>query len=243
MTFRNTAGQPLGHHHKPMKFLFDFFPILLFFIAYKLYGIYPATAVAIGASFLQVAAFWLKQRRFETMHLVTLGLITVLGGATLLLQDKSFFMWKPTAVNWLFAVAFLGSQFIGNKSIVERMMANAIEAPQRVWQRLNLSWVGFFTAMGFANLYVANFFFQAQAALDQAAGKAMDVDQCDTLTGQLLQLCQHAKLMEENWVDFKLFGMMGLTFIFVIGQAFYLARYMPEQAAAEAEPAKEENEG
>lgn len=223
-----------------MKFLFDFFPILLFFIAYKLYGIYPATAVAIGASFLQVALFWLKNRRFENMHLITLGLIVVLGGATLLLQDKAFFMWKPTAVNWLFAVVFLGSQFIGKRPIVERMMAHAIEAPQRVWNRLNLSWVAFFTAMGLANLYVANLFFQAQGELDKAAGAPTDVDQCDALGGQLLQLCQHAKLMEENWVDFKLFGMMGLTFLFVIGQAFYLARYMTQTAPP---PANEENEG
>jgi intracellular septation protein len=223
-----------------MKFLFDFFPILLFFIAYKLYGIYPATAVAIGASFLQVALFWLKNRRFENMHLITLGLIVVLGGATLLLQDKAFFMWKPTAVNWLFAVVFLGSQFIGKRPIVERMMAHAIEAPQRVWSRLNLSWVTFFGAMGFANLYVANLFFQAQRELDRAAGAPTDVDQCDVLGGQLLQLCQHAKLMEENWVDFKLFGMMGLTFLFVIAQAFYLARYMTQTVP---EPANEEGEG
>jgi intracellular septation protein len=212
-----------------MKFLFDFFPILLFFIAYKLYGIYPATAVAIGASILQVALFWLKHKRFENMHLITLGLIVVLGGATLLLQDKTFFMWKPTAVNWLFAVVFLGSQFIGKKPIVERMMGHAIEAPRHVWKKLNLSWVAFFTAMGLANIYVANFFFQAEQALNKAAGKIIDLDQCDAQSGQLLELCQHAKLMEENWVDFKLFGMMGLTFIFVIGQAFYLARYMPEQ--------------
>ena len=79
-----------------MKFLFDFFPILLFFIAYKMYGMYVATAVAIGASFVQVGAFWLKHRRFEKMHLITLALIAVLGGATLLLQDRAFFMWKPT---------------------------------------------------------------------------------------------------------------------------------------------------
>ncbi len=227
-----------------MKFLFDFFPILLFFIAYKLYGIYPATAVAIGASFLQVAAFWLKNRRFENMHLITLGLIVVLGGATLLLQDKTFFMWKPTAVNWLFAVVFLGSQFIGKRPIVERMMAHAIEAPRQIWRRLNLAWVTFFAAMGAANLYVANFFFLAEHKLNQAAGKAVDLDQCDRLGGQLLELCQHAKLMEENWVDFKLFGMMGLTFVFVIGQAFYLARYMPEQTPEQnGEKLQEENEG
>ncbi len=223
-----------------MKFLFDFFPILLFFITYKLYGMYTATAVAIAASFVQVAAFWLKNRRFENMHLITLALISVLGGATLLLQDRAFFMWKPTAVNWLFAVVFLGSQFIGQKPIVERMMSHAIEAPQQVWKRLNLSWVTFFTGMGLANLYVANFYFQAEQALMQAAGKEIDIDQCGSLSGQLLELCQHAKLMEDNWADFKLFGMMGLTFAFVIAQAFYLARHMPEQTA---EAVKEESEG
>lgn len=223
-----------------MKFLFDFFPILLFFIAYKLYGIYPATAVAIAASFVQVAAFWFKHKRFENMHLVTLVLIVVLGGATLLLQDKAFFMWKPTAVNWLFAVVFLGSQFIGKKPIVERMMGHAIDAPRQVWQRLNLGWVAFFTAMGLANLYVANFYFQAEQALNQAVGKTVELEQCDSFSGEVLNLCQHAKLMEENWVDFKLFGMMGLTFLFVIIQAFYLARHMPEQPA---KTANEESEG
>ncbi len=222
-----------------MKFLFDFFPILLFFIAYKLYGMYTATAVAIAASFVQVAAFWLKNKRFEKMHLITLGLITVLGGATLLLQDRAFFMWKPTAINWLFAVVFLGSQFFGEKPIIERMMSHAIEAPKQVWRRLNLSWVTFFTAMGIANLYVANFYFQAEERLTQAAGKEVDIDQCNTLGGQLLELCQHAKQMEGQWVDFKLYWMMGLTFVFVIGQAFYLARHMPEQAEA----IQENNEG
>ncbi len=222
-----------------MKFLFDFFPILLFFIAYKLYGMYTATAVAIAASFVQVAAFWLKNKRFEKMHLITLGLITVLGGATLLLQDRAFFMWKPTAINWLFAVVFLGSQFFGEKPIIERMMSHAIEAPKQVWRRLNLSWVTFFTAMGIANLYVANFYFQAEERLTQAAGKEVDIDQCNTLGGQLMELCQHAKQMEGQWVDFKLYWMMGLTFVFVIGQAFYLARHMPEQAEA----IQENNEG
>ncbi len=223
-----------------MKFLFDFFPILLFFIAYKLYGIYPATAVAIGASFLQVFAFWLKQRRFEKMHLITLALIVVLGGATLLLQDKTFFMWKPTAVNWLFAAVFLGSQFIGKKPIIERMMAHAIEAPKQIWQRLNIAWVAFFIAMGLANLYVANFYFQAEQALTHAAGKSVDLEQCDSLNGQLLELCQHAKLMEEEWVNFKLFYMMGLTFLFVIAQAFYLARHMPQETT---DTLQNENEG
>ncbi len=178
-----------------MKFLFDFFPILLFFIAYKLYGIYAATAVAIAASFVQVGTFWLKHRRFENMHLVTLALIAVLGGATLWLQDEAFIKWKPTVVNWLFGAVFLGSQFIGKKPLAERMMGSAVTLPDGIWRRLNLAWTLFFVAMGFANLYVMYNF--------------------DT----------------DTWVNFKLFGMMGLTLAFVIGQAFYLARYIkPEEA-------------
>ena len=178
-----------------MKFLYDFFPILLFFIAYKMYGIYAATVVAIVASVIQVGTFWLKHRRFENMHLVTLGLIVVLGGATLWLQDERFIKWKPTLVNWLFGLAFLGSQFIGKKPLVERMMSAAVQLPNEIWGRLNLIWVIFFVFMGVANLYV--------------------VYNYDT----------------DTWVNFKLFGMMGLTFAFVIAQAFYLARHMTEDEA------------
>lgn len=213
-----------------MKFLFDFFPVLLFFIAYKLYGIYVATGVAIAASFVQVSLYWLKHRRFEKMHLLTLGLIAVLGGATLLFHDKAFFMWKPTAVNWAFALGFLLSQVIGDRTLVERMMSHAIEAPRQVWRRLNLSWVGFFVLMGFANLYVANFYFQAESALFQAAGQPVDLETCQQLyQGQLLDLCLQARELENDWVNFKLFGMLGLTLLFVIGQAVYLAKHMKPQ--------------
>lgn len=218
-----------------MKFLFDLLPVILFFIAYKLYGIYPAIVVIILATTIQVGISWLRHRRIERMQLVTLALVVVLGGASLLLQDRAFFMWKPTAVNWLFALAFIASHFIGQrKPLVERMMSHAIEAPAGVWQRLNLAWTGFFTLMGLANLYVANFFFKANAALTAAAGGEVDLEQCAAqLSGELLQLCMVAKEHEAFWVDFKLYGMLGLTFLFVIGQAFYLAKHVPQQAESE----------
>jgi len=180
-----------------MKFLFDFFPIALFFITFKFYddpqeGVLAATAVAIIATILQVFLFWLKHKRVEKMHIITLVLITVLGGATLILKDPVFIKWKPTAVNWMFAIAFLGSQFIGEKPLVKRMMAHAVELPEVVWMKLNLAWVVFFTAMGFANLYVA---FTYDLAI---------------------------------WVDFKTYGMLGLTILFVILQAVFLAKHMPD---------------
>lgn len=173
-----------------MKLLFDLFPVLLFFLAYKLHDIYVATAVAIVAAFIQVGWFWWRHRRFETMHLVTLGLIAVLGGATLWLHNEDFIKWKPTVVNWLFGAAFIGSQFIGRKTLVERMMGSAITLPATIWQRLNLSWATFFILLGAANLYVVYHF--------------------DT----------------DTWVNFKLFGMMGLTLAFMVAQAFYLARHV-----------------
>ena len=173
-----------------MKLLFDFFPILLFFIAYKTWDIYVATAVAIAASVVQVAAYWWRHRRFETMHLVTLGLIVVLGGATLVFHSEVFIKWKPTVVNWLFAIAFLGSQWLSEKSLVQRMMEKSVQLPSMVWNRLNISWSVFFIMLGALNLYVAFNF--------------------DT----------------DTWVNFKLFGMMGLTLVFIIAQAFYMAPYM-----------------
>lgn len=199
-----------------MKFLYDFFPVLLFFIVYKFYGnlppdlihavntlpimalepgraadaIYMATAVAIVASFAQVSLYWLKTRRFEKSHLISLAILSIFGGATLALRDPSFIKWKPTILNWLFAVAFLVSQFIGNKTLVERMMSHAVTVPRLIWRRVNIGWVGYFIVAGLANIYVAYNF------------------------------------SEEAWVDFKLFGLMGLTLTFVFVQALYLSRYM-----------------
>ncbi len=175
-----------------MKILYDFFPILLFFVAYKLYGIYAATATAIVATIAQVALFWLRHRRVEKMHLITLAIITVFGGATLLLHNPVFIKWKPTVAYWLFALTFLGSQFIGDKCIIERMMGHAIQTTRGVWMKLNLAWALFFIAMGFVNLYVAY------------------------------------NYAEATWVNFKLFGLMGLTLAFVLGQGFVLSRFIQE---------------
>ncbi len=173
-----------------MKFLFDLFPIVLFFAAYKMYDIYVATAVAIGAAFLQTGLFWLKHRKFEKMHVITLGILVVFGGLTLILRDPVFIKWKPTVVNWLFGATFLASRFFGERTLIERMMGHAITVPAPIWLRLNWAWVLFFLAMGIINIYVAYTY------------------------------------SEETWVNFKLFGMMGMTLVFVFAQAFYLGRYM-----------------
>ena len=203
-----------------MKLLFDFFPIILFFVSYYKAGflientfigqlIDPAkpdfiaativaTGVAIVASFIQVGLHWFKSHRFERMHLFSLALITVLGTITIFLGNPAFIQWKPTVLNWLFALVFLGSMLIGEKPIVQRMMAEQIQLSEDVWRTLNLSWVAFFFISGVANLYVA-FYYDLQAS---------EADRMDT------------------WVNFKLFGLMGLTIGFVILQAVYLSRHI-----------------
>ncbi len=137
-----------------IKQLIEFFPILLFFIAFKLYDIYVATAVVIVATILQVAFQWFKYRKIETMQWITLGLVVVMGGLTLILHDEQFVKWKLSIIEWLFGLAFLGSQFIGEKTFVERMMGNQLTLPSLIWKRLNFCWSVFFISVGFLNLYV-----------------------------------------------------------------------------------------
>ena len=137
-----------------MKQLLEFIPIILFFIAYKLYDIYVATAVVIVATIIQVAITWFKYKKVETMQWVTLGLILVMGGATIYLQNEQFIKWKLTIIEWLFGLAFIGSQFFGKKPLVERMMGASLELPASIWKKLNLMWATFFISVGFINIYV-----------------------------------------------------------------------------------------
>src|SRR6266516_3611267 len=121
-----------------MKFLYDLFPLLVFFAVYKFYDIYVATAAAIVASCVQVGLYWLRHRRFETMQVVTLGVIAVFGGLTLLLHDDAFIKWKPTIAYWILALLMLGSQIIGRGALIKRLLGEHMELPDLVWRKLNL---------------------------------------------------------------------------------------------------------
>lgn len=173
-----------------MKFLFDFFPVVLFFIAFKLQGIYVATAVAIVATLLQIGWVWFRRRKVDTMLWVSLAVIVVFGGATLALHDETFIKWKPSVLYWLFGAVLLGAQVLFGRNLIRALMGKEISLPDAVWNRLNLSWVGFFLAMGVVNLAIAFNF--------------------DT----------------DTWVNFKVFGGLGLTLVFVVLQAVALARFV-----------------
>ncbi|MBK8064090.1 MAG: septation protein A [Betaproteobacteria bacterium] len=181
-----------------MKFLFDLFPVILFFVAFKFAGTYTATAVAIVATFAQIGWVWFRKKKVEPMLWVSLGVIVVFGGATLIFQNETFIKWKPTVLYWLFAAVLAGAQLGLRKNLIRVMMGAQIQLPDAVWPRLLWSWVGFFAVMGVLNLWVAYNF-------------ATDL-----------------------WVNFKLFGGMGLMFAFVIGQALFLSKYIeePKEGAA-----------
>lgn len=176
-----------------MKFLFDLFPVILFFVAFKLADIYVATGVAIAATFAQVAWLRLRGRRVDAMLWASLAIIVVFGGATLLLRDETFIKWKPTVLYWLFAAVLSGSMLLFRKNLLRALLKAQIVLPDPVWARLNWSWTGFFAFMGAANLYVAYSF------------------------------------STEIWVNFKLFGGVGLMLAFVIAQAFFLSKYVEQE--------------
>src|SRR5258706_4172739 len=138
-----------------MKFLFDLFPVILFFVAFKFTDIYIATGVAIAATFAQIGWVLMHRRKVDGMLWVSLGVITLFGGMTLFLHDETFIKWKPTVLYWLFGATLLIGQFVFRKNLIKAMMEKKMTLPDAVWLKLLLSWAGFFAVMGVLNLYVA----------------------------------------------------------------------------------------
>ncbi|MBL0284244.1 MAG: septation protein A [Zoogloea sp.] len=177
-----------------MKFLFDLFPIILFFVAYKFAGIFAATAVAIAATVGQIGWVWFRHRKVDTMLWVSLVIVTVFGGATLLFQNPTFIKWKPTVLYWFFAGALIFSAVVLKKNLIRKMLEAQMKLPEPIWGTLNLVWAGFFGLMGVLNLFIAYNF------------------------------------SEDTWVNFKLFGGMGLMIVFVLAQGMLLSRYIEEES-------------
>ena len=175
-----------------MKFLYDLFPVALFFVAIQIWDIFVATAVAIAATIAQVGWLLARRKKVPPMLWASLAIIVVFGGLTLYLRDKTFILWKPTVLYWLFGAVLAGSALFG-RNLIQAILGEQMQLPGRVWARLNWSWVAFFGAMGVLNLYVA------------------------------------FNYSEKIWATFKLFGGMGLMFLFVIAQSLVLARYVQDE--------------
>jgi intracellular septation protein len=137
-----------------MQLLFDFFPLIAFFVAYKFAGIFVATGVIIAAVLIQVILQWTLHRKVSSMALISAALVLVFGGLTLWIHDEAFIKWKVTVVNWLFAAGFLISQFVGEKPMIRRLLDASVTLERPLWLRLNFVWAMFFLALGAINLYV-----------------------------------------------------------------------------------------
>ncbi|MDM7857453.1 septation protein A [Thiopseudomonas acetoxidans] len=193
-----------------MKQFIDFIPLLLFFIVFKteprdiellgqswvLGGIFSATAVLIISSVVVYGTLFIVHKRLEKTQWLTLLGCLFFGGLTLAFHSETFLKWKAPVVNWLFALGFAASHFIGKQPLIRRMMGHAVELPDSVWTKLNIAWVAFFLVLGGTNLFVAFTF-------------------------------------HEIWVDFKVFGSLGMTLVFLIAQGVFIARHI--------KPAPEDN--
>lgn len=138
-----------------MKLLLDFFPLLLFFAAFKVWDIYIATAVAIAANVVLIGWVMASGRRVEPMQWLGLALIVVFGGATIILHNPTFIKWKPTILYWAFAVVLAFGQLVLRKNLVKAAIGKQLELPEQAWRVMAWSWTGFFTVMGGLNLWVA----------------------------------------------------------------------------------------
>lgn len=181
-----------------MKLFLDFFPIVLFFVAFKLANIYVATGVAIAATVAQIAWLRYSTGKVEPMQWLSLAIIVLFGGATILAHDDTFIKWKPTVLYWMMGGALAGGMLFFRKNFLKSLMGAQLELPEAAWRAMSWSWATFFACMGVLNLWVAFHY--------------------DTNT----------------WVNFKLFGGLGLMLLFVLGQALYLGRYMKDGKKAEA---------
>jgi intracellular septation protein len=180
-----------------MQALVDFLPLVAFAVAYWLFDMQTAILVIMIAISLQVAIIWLVKRTVSRMLLASAVLVVTLGSISLILKNDLIFKWKPTVLNWLFAAIFLGSRYIGDRTIAQRVLESVAKDEFHLkpadWHRLNLMWVMFFLISGAANIIVAY------------------------------------RFPEAVWVNFKLFGLTGMTLVFALLQSFWLSRRVEEK--------------
>lgn len=206
-----------------MKFLFDMFPVLLFFVTFKwgeknvttaqslvsdylsgivsggattaeLAPILLATAVTLVASIVQIGYLLVTRKKVDAMLWISFIIIMVFGGATLYFQSEAFIKWKPTVLYWCYCGAFALAQFIFKTNLIQAAMGSQIKLPAPVWTRLSYAWMIYFLAMGIINLYVAYNF------------------------------------STDTWANFKLIAVVAIMPAFVIIQSLFLAKYMEEPA-------------
>ena len=176
-----------------MHAIFEYLPLIIFFIFYKFGDLYWATGSLIVTSALQILYYVVKKQPIPKRNWIFFGLIAVFGGLTIFFHDDTFIKWKVTIINGLFAVALVVSNTFFNKNLIKELMGESLPLPDKIWGKLNLAWAIFFLACAILNIYIAYNF------------------------------------SLETWVNFKVFGLMGLTFVFAISTVFALYKYLPQE--------------
>ena len=215
-----------------MKFLIDFFPIALFFIVYKTYGLHMAIYAMIVATALQMGITRYQTGKFEKAHLITFGLLVVFGGVTIAINDPAFIMWKVSVLYVVFALALIASLWFGKKTLLERMLGKELELPALVWQKLTWLWGLGFVGIAIVNAHYVNL---ALSTRDLFFSK-VEIDpkieltelECSSVTYQ--ELCLAAQQSEASWVNFKLFGTLGLTFALIVVTIVWVSKYIKEKS-------------
>lgn len=214
-----------------MKFLLDFFPIALFFIVYKTMGLYAAIYAMIGATALQMLITRLQTGKFEKTHIITFGLLVVFGGITLAIKDPAFIMWKVSVLYVVFALALILSMWIGEKTLLQRMLGKEMTLPAKVWHQLTWFWGVGFSGIALVNAYYVDIALSTRSILFSTStlDPKVELTELDCTSTAVEQLCLAAQQSEEAWVNFKLFGTMGLTFVLIIITVIFISRYIKEE--------------
>ncbi len=215
-----------------MKFLLDFGPIVLFFIVYKYYGLYAAIYAMIASTFVQIMYSRVTTGKFVTSQVLTFALLVVFGGISIVLRDPAFVMWKVSVLYVIFAAVLIGSNYIGSKTLLERMMGKELQLPRNTW--VNLTW---FWSIGFIIIAIINAFFVNTALSARnlflnsgsIVDPKIDLKNFDCSQSPLESLCLLAQSSEESWVNFKLFGTLGLTLVLIIITVLMLSKHIKEK--------------
>ena len=217
-----------------MKFLLDFGPIVIFFIAYKAYDLNVAIIAMIASTLAQIMYTRLSTGKFVTSQVLTFVLLIVFGGISLFTGDVKYLMWKVSVTYVIFAIVMIGSNWIGSKTLLERMMGKELELPRAVWTRLTWFWGFGFVGIAIVNGYFVNTALTArQNFLDSGilVDPKIDLSNFDCSQTPLENLCLSAQQTEEAWVNFKLFGTLGLTLILIVITVLSISKHIKEKKA------------
>ncbi len=220
-----------------MKFLLDFFPIVLFFIVYKIKdlhfynqdGMHSAIIAMAIAILIQVLITRITSKKFEKAQLIGLVLLVVFGGITIYVDNPVFIMWKVSALYVIFALALILSMWIGEKTLLQRMLGKEMQLPKKVWSQITWLWGAGFSGIAFVNAYY--YVIPSIMANDNFFGdkERFGLSGFNCLTSANHQACAVAQQAEESWVNFKLFGTMGLTFILIVVTVIMISKYTKQE--------------